>query len=259
MVLMDDNFVTIVSAVEEGRKIFDNIRRFVSYNITTNIGGIILIFGAALLDLPLPLFAVQLLWINIMMDGPPAVALGVEPTLQNVMKRRPRRADEWILSGPTVFRIVSLALLMGALNLLLYYWVFTCGSRAGDELYARTMVLTSFIMFQMFSVMNYRSEEHSAFQIGFFRNRMIILAVAVSMLLHLLVVYLPALQGFFHTTPLSRDDWLIIIPLAASVFVFEEARKATRRLFVQSRGQRVVPNTSLLGRCQYLTNPNKRL
>lgn len=224
MILLDDNFATIVSAVEEGRRIFDNIRRFIQYQLSTNTSAILLIFAGLLIGLPLPLLPTQILWVNIMMDGPPAVALGVEPATGDVMDKPPRKREEKILSMNIFCRILILGVIMGVGALILYSY-YNPGSSPANLEKARTMTFTTFVLFQLVDVFNCRSLRDSVFKIGLFSNKPIILAIMAAFLLQVMVVHVPIFQPYFYTVPLSIYEWLLALIMASSVFIIEEARK----------------------------------
>ena len=187
MLLQDDNFSTIVKAVKEGRTIFDNIRRFVRFQLSTNIGAILTITAASIMSLPVPFNPIQILWINIIMDGPPAQSLGVEPPEKGVMERPPRKEE--IIPRKNLLKIVVAGIVMTVGTLLLYYFELISGVGA---LKATTVAFTVFVMFQIFNVFNCRSE-------GGFSNKFLIIAIGISFLLQLCVIYIPFLEGIFRT------------------------------------------------------------
>jgi Ca2+-transporting ATPase len=231
MVLQDDNFANIVNAVEEGRKIYANIRNFVRYQVSTNVAAVaLLIFGTLVFDLPLPLTATQILVINILMDGPPAVALGVEKSHSNVMDRPPRPVDE---SLPNL-RDLILIFYLGAVMVIGTILVYSIAYENGTKEYARTMCFSVFVLFQLFNVMNCRSSEDSVFRLGLFSNRAIYLAFLMSSVLligivefgHITIPFTNiAISSLLSTTPLSQSDWFVVVFVASSVFVIEEFRK----------------------------------
>ena len=231
MVLQDDNFANIVNAVEEGRKIYANIRNFVRYQVSTNVAAVILLLLAnVLFQWPLPLTPTQILVINILMDGPPAVALGVEKMHSNVMDRPPRPVSEALPNVMDLLLIFYLGAVMVTGTLIVYYVALSNGS----EEYARTMCFSVFIIFQLFNVMNCRSGEDSVFKLGLFSNRAIYLAILFSMSLLLLVVqgadFTIPLTSFeigelLSTIPLESSDWFVVIIVASTVFMVEEFRK----------------------------------
>ena len=231
MVLQDDNFANIVNAVEEGRKIYANIRNFVRYQVSTNVAAVaLLLLATVFFQWPLPLTATQILVINILMDGPPAVALGVERKHSNVMDRPPRPVDESLPNMGDLFLIFYLGSIMVTGTLIVYY----LSLQSGDEAYARTMCFGVFIVFQLFNVMNCRSREDSVFKLGLFSNRAIYLAILFSMTLLIFSVQganwvVPMtsfnIGGLVSTIPLEMSDWLVIIAVASTVFMVEEFRK----------------------------------
>ncbi len=227
MVLTDDNFSSIVAAVEEGRRIYENIRKFIRYQLSTNVGAIILIFSATLALLPaIPLYPVQILWVNILMDGPPAMALGLSPGSSLLMKRRPRSPKERILNREIITVVVLNGCVMGALAFLLFRWDLLGGASSA---HAQTLTFTAFVVFQMFSVFNCTSLYWSAGSTMTSKNPFLIIAVAASLLLQLVVVYAPFMNTLFHTVPLGAPDWVAILACGALVLLIEEVRKAVVR------------------------------
>ncbi len=210
MILTDDNFATIVNAVEEGRAIFDNIRKFVNYLLSSNLGEIILIFLATLLGMPLPITAIQLLWVNLVTDGLPAVALAFDPAEQGIMKRKPRAAKENILSKKLSENIVVLGFLMGGLTLLLF-WLY----RDSSLMKAQTIAFTTIVVLEIVRLQVIRSE----YQLSFFSNWYLVGAVLSSLGLQMLVLYTP-LNKFFDVVPLHIFDWLVIGGIGAALLLF---------------------------------------
>jgi Ca2+-transporting ATPase len=207
MLLQDDNFATIVKAVREGRTIFDNIRRFVRFQLSTNIGAILTITSASIMGLPVPFNPIQVLWINIIMDGPPAQSLGVEPPEKGVMERPPIKED--IIPRKNIIKIAIAGVVMTLGTLMVYYSFISNGA---DLTEARTMAFTVFVMYQIFNVFNCRSERG-------FSNKFLFIAVGASLLLQLGVIYLPFLQGVFRTTSLGAFDWLLVLLVASTIFI----------------------------------------
>jgi Ca2+-transporting ATPase len=226
MVLMDDNFATIVRAVEEGRVIFDNIVKFVRFQLSTNIGAILTVLAATLMGLPAPFTAIQLLWINIIMDGPPAMTLGVEPARPGIMQATPRRQDAQILT----LRRMTLLSLYGATMMVGTLWLFQDALATHGETYALTLAFTSFVLFQFFNVFNARSEHGSAFNMNFLANGKLWLALGAVLALQILVVHWPTAQAIFGTTHLQPLDWLKAALVASSVLLLDEARKAAQAI-----------------------------
>jgi P-type Ca2+ transporter type 2C len=233
MVLTDDNFASIVNAVEEGRGIFDNIRKFVKYLLSSNLGEILTVFVAMLIGftdpttgaLVLPLVAIQLLWINLLTDGLPALALGIEPTDPDVMKQPPRGANERIISHGYVINMLLIASVMALGTLTVFH---TALSATGDARYAGTMAFTTIVMFQLCNVLNVKSETKSIFSSRLGQNPWLLIAIATSFVLQLLVLYTP-LSFYLKTVPLSLGDWLAIMLVSSTVVLFEELRKLAAR------------------------------
>jgi len=207
MVLQDDNFATIVKAVKEGRTIFDNIRRFVKFQVSTNVGAILTIVSSSVMNIPLPFNPIQILWINIIMDGPPAQSLGVEPPEEDVMSRKPEKED--ILPQKNLFRIVLAGIVMAVGTLAVYIYKLSTGDNG-----ATTVAFTTFVMFQIFNVFNCKSQSG-------FSNKLLFLAIATSFILQLFVIYIPPLQGIFRTEPISIMDWILIVLVASLIMVNE--------------------------------------
>jgi Ca2+-transporting ATPase len=249
MVLTDDNFASIVKAIEEGRGIYDNIRKYLIYLLSSNAGELLTMFAgvmfASLLGLVsadvglfLPLLAAQLLWINLITDGPPALALGIDPKDPDVMERAPRSRGTGVLTTEDWWRLggVGLVMMVGTIAVLDAYYpgglltVFASGTapNVADETHARTMAFTTLMMFQLFNVYNCRSNWRSAFS-GFFENKWLLAAVGLSLFTHVLVIYVPFLQTAFHTVPLTIDDWLIATAVASTLLIVMELVKIVLR------------------------------
>jgi len=236
MVLLDDNFASIVSAVEEGRGIYDNIRKFVRYMLSTNSGEVLAIFIASVLALPLPLLPLQILWINLITDGFPALALTVEPKEQGLMERRPRDPKAGILSGGIGFHIVWVGLLMMVGTLAVFLWALQNRPGDPDHTEARTLAFLVLTMFQVFHVLAIRVERKSVFTEGFFRNRHLIGAVLLTVALQLLVIYVEPFRGAFRTFPLPAEELLMATLIGSSVFFAVEFEKWIRRRREGARG-----------------------
>jgi Ca2+-transporting ATPase len=231
MVLLDDNFATIVAAVEEGRVIYDNVRKFIRYILATNSGEIWLMLAAPLCGMPLPLLPLQILWINLVTDGLPALALGVEPAEHDIMRRPPYPPGESIFARGLGRHVIWVGLLMGAISLGIGYWYW----RTGDPKW-QTMVFTTLTFSQMAHVMAIRSEHHSLFRLGLLSNKALLGAVLLTVLLQLAIVYLPALQSFFKTIALPVSDIALTVGLSLVVFIAVEIEKR----MVQRRLRRTV-------------------
>jgi Ca2+-transporting ATPase len=242
IVLADDNFATIVAAVEEGRAIFDNIRKFLRYLLSSNIGEVMTMFFGVLLanyigltapessGLVLPLVATQILWINLVTDGAPALALGVDPADQGTMDRPPRPRDEAVITPRMWAGFFFIGAIMAAGTLLVLDASLPGGLIEGSGTigYAQTMAFTTLMLFQLFNVFNARSGETSAFK-GLFDNTWLWIAVAFSLALHTMVIYVPFLQKAFSTVSLSAYDWLICVAVSSSVLWISEASKIVTR------------------------------
>ena len=226
VILTDDNFATIVNAVEEGRIIFSNIKKFVFFLLSCNIGEILLVFTSILLGWEVPLLPIQLLWLNLVTDSFPALALGVEPAEPNIMELKPRDTKEGILDkamyGGIIFQAVAIS---GACLLAYYLGVRKYGlTEAGlDEI--RTIVFTTLISAELLRAFSSRSQDYTLFKIGFFSNKAMNKAVLVSFALTVIVLYVPFLNGIFHTVPLSAEDWIIVLLLAFFPLVIGEIYK----------------------------------
>ena len=220
MILTDDNFASIVNAIEEGRGIYDNIKKFVEYLLSSNLGEVLTIFTAIMIGLPLPLIAIMILWINLVTDGLPALALSVDPAEPNIMERKPRKNHDKIVSNAIIVRmlLVGIVMMVGTLA------IFTLSNPDENLAYAQTMAFSTLMFFQMFNVLNCRSEFSSLFKIGVFSNMRLWGAIIVSLLLQALVINTP-LSRFFSTVPLSMMDWLTVILVASSVFIIVEIYK----------------------------------
>lgn len=229
MVLADDDFSTIVRAVEEGRSIYDNIGKFVRFQLSTNFGAVLSVAAAPVLGLPLPFDPIQLLWVNIIMDGPPAMALGVDPPRPTLMEVPPRRLDTPMLPVRRLARLLLLGSVMAMGTLGVLAW---CLEDRGFE-HARTAAFTTFVAFQLVNVLNVRSERASAFSAYSFRNPSLWGAVALAALLQVAATNFGPVQAVFDTVELSARDGLLALGVAASVLGVEELRK----LFARIRGR----------------------
>ncbi|SHH12820.1 Ca2+-transporting ATPase [Thermosyntropha lipolytica DSM 11003] len=221
MILADDDFSTIVNAVYEGRAIYDNIRKFIRYLLGCNIGEILVMFLASLLAMPLPLLPIQILWINLVTDGLPAMALGLEPPEPDIMRRKPRPKDENIFARGLGWIILSRGLYIAVISLLAFMiGLLFIRIQGVDSLEVpRTMAFTTLVFAQLFYVFECRSERYSPFELGFFKNKFLLGAVLCSVIMQLMVIYLPVMQTAFHTVPLELWQWCIILLLAGAKFI----------------------------------------
>jgi Ca2+-transporting ATPase len=220
MVLLDDNFATIVAAVRAGRRIFDNIRKFIKYTMTSNAGEIWTIFLAPFLGLPIPLLPIHILWINLVTDGLPGLALAAEPEERGLMQRPPRPPRESIFAHGMWQHIIWVGLLMGAVSLLMQAWAYRTGSA-----HWQTMVFTTLTLSQMGHVLAIRSERDSVFQQGLLSNLPLVSAVALTFVLQLATIYVPVLNDVFKTAPLSATELALSLALSSVVFVAVEIEK----------------------------------
>ncbi len=224
LVLLDDSFATIVTAVNEGRRIFDDIRKFIRYTMTSNSGEIWVLVLAPFLGLPLPLLPLHILWINLVTDGLPGLALSAEPAERDVMLRRPRPPDESIFAHGMAAHILWVGLLIGGLTLATQAWTWTRGQ---DEW--QTMVFTVLVIAQLFHCLAIRSERFSLFSIGFLSNPALVVAILVTVLAQIAVIYLPPLNTVFRTVPLSATQLAACFAIGSIVLIAVELEKFLRR------------------------------
>lgn len=231
MVLTDDNFATIVRAVRQGRTIYDNIVKFVRFQLSTTVGFAVLFLVSAVLNVASgkPFTAIAILWVNIIMDGPPAMALGVDPDAPDVMDRSPRPTDEKILTRArwTAVGLAAGTMALGTLAILV--WAPGAEPVAGVGTVAGTMAFNTFVLFQFFNILNARSDTLSVFRRQTFTNGAMWLALGAVLLLQVGVTHVGFLQDLFDTTSISGPQWLICIAVASSIIVVEEIRKAVVR------------------------------
>lgn len=212
LVLLDDNFATIKAAIIEGRNIYENIRKFVRYLLASNVGEILVMLFAMLLALPLPLVPIQILWVNLVTDGLPAMALGLDRPEDDVMKRNPRSPKEGVFSRGLGWKVVSRGFLIGLVTLFAFMIVYR---QHPDELiYAQTVAFATLVMAQLIHVFDCRSEK-SILSRNPFGNPYLVWAVISSLVLMLIVIYFPGLQSIFHTVPIELRDWLLIMGLSS--------------------------------------------
>jgi Ca2+-transporting ATPase len=220
MVLLDDNFATIVHAVRQGRRLFDNIRKFIRYAVTTNSSEIWTIFFAPFFGLPIPLLPIHILWINLVTDSLPALALAAEPEEKGVMRRPPRPPGESIFAHGMWQHMVWVGLLMAALALLTQAWAYRT-----ENAHWQSMVFTVLTLSQLAHVMAIRSERESLFTVGLGSNRPMLAAVLITFSLQMATLYVPALNGVFHTEPLAAAELAACIALSSVAFLAVEAEK----------------------------------
>jgi Ca2+-transporting ATPase len=225
MVLRDDNFATIVAAVEQGRIIFDNIRKFIRYLLSANVGEILVMLLGPIVGMPMPLWPLQILWMNLVTDGFPALALAVEPAERNTMQRPPYPPRQSIFARGVGVDIAWIGTLMGLVALAVgyIYW-------KNDSPHWQTIVFTTLTLSQMTLALASRSESDSLFQIGLFTNPSLLAAVTLTLILQAAVIYVPLLQGVFQTAALSRRDLLICLGASTIIFWAVELKKLVARL-----------------------------
>jgi Ca2+-transporting ATPase len=245
MILTDDNFASIISAIEEGRGIGDNTRKFVSYLLSCNAGEILVLFIASitfkvLFGWELPLLAIQILFVNLVTDGLPALALGMDPIEPDVMERKPRDPNESAITRRMWLNIwlVGAVITIGTLAVFYFEMMTLTNFGAigiGDPGYtdalrrARTMAFTVLVMYQMVQAMNSRSSNLSLFTVGFLKNRILLVAISTSIFIHVAIVYIPFLSDIFQTSPLFLTDWLLVALVSLSVFAVAEIMKLVIR------------------------------
>ena len=225
LVLTDDNFATIVGAVRQGRGIYENVVKFIRFQLTTNIAAILTFVTALLLGLPAPMTAVQVLWVNLITDGPPALSLGVDRPSRRVMDRPPRSTSEKILSWERLWRMGLTAGVMAAGTLTVLF----LAERATTTAYATTLAFTTFVLFQVFNALSVRAEYESAFSRDLPQNRWLMGSLAAVVALQALVVYAPVLQDLFGTVAIRPLDWIAATGVALLALVVGETDKALRR------------------------------
>jgi Ca2+-transporting ATPase len=237
MVLLDDNFATIVAAIREGRVIYDNIRKFINYTLTGNAGELWVILLAPFWGMPLPLIPLQILWVNLLADGVLALALSVEPPEREVMQRSPRKSTESIFSRGVGLNIIGIGLLLGLVLLAIAYRYWSTGQASWQ-----TMVFTTLALSRVWLAETMRSERDSVFRLGLWSNRPLLGAVALTIGLQLLVIYSPLLQPIFQTTALSARDLAICLGLSTVVFWAIELQKWWARRQPRTRKPAAVLN-----------------
>ncbi|MEI2611263.1 MAG: cation-translocating P-type ATPase [Candidatus Promineifilaceae bacterium] len=231
MVLLDDNFATIVAAIEEGRVIYDNIRKFIKYILSSNMGELLVMFVGPLLGMPLPLLPLQILWVNLVTDGLPGLALAIEPGERNIMKRKPFHPKESILARGVGSMIIWVGTLVGSVSLLAgyIYWDNGVVDVHKEATVWQTMIFTTLTLAQMGNVLAIRSDYDSLFKIGVFSNRPMVAAVLLTVLLQMALLYVPFLQKVFNTVPLNIEQLALSIGMSVIVFGVIEIQKFVRR------------------------------
>ena len=224
MVLVDDNFATIVAAVREGRRVYDNIRKFIRYTMTSNSGEIWVLVIASLIALPLPLLPIHILWINLVTDGLPGLAFSAEPAEADLMRRPPRHPRESVFSGGLWQHMLWIGLLIAGLSLSTAAW-----TDLGNVSYWQTMVFTTLVTSQLLQSLAVRSETKSLVTIGVFSNRYLIWTILATLIVQMLIIYVPFLSSALRTTPLAARDLLLCLGLGAIVLPLAELQKGLSR------------------------------
>ena len=224
MILTDDNFSSIVAAIEEGRKIYQNIRKFIRYLLSCNLGEVVTIFLAILIGFPRPLIPIQILWVNLVTDGLPALALGLDPAEYDLMKHPPRDPQEGIFSGKMGFNIFSQGIFIGFITLLVFYYGYTHYSLAVGQ----TMAFGTLSFTQLWQSLNSRSDHYSLFRLGIFSNGYLILAILISAILQLSVMLMPYLQTVFKVASLNYSQWIMVILASFMALPYVEILKKMR-------------------------------
>lgn len=225
MILLDDNFATIVKAVKQGRRIYDNIRKFIKYIMTGNSAEIWTIFLAPFFGLPIPLLPVHILWVNLITDGLPALALATEPAEKDIMKRKPRKTNESIFSGGLGLHVIWVGVLIGLVSIGVQWYEINA-----DDKNWQTIVFTVLCFSQLWHVMAIRSETRSLFSQGLFSNKPLLGAVLLTVILQLIIIYVPQLNSFFHTKPLTWIEILTAIAVSSIAFWAVEIEKWIKRM-----------------------------
>jgi Ca2+-transporting ATPase len=229
MVITDDNFASIVAAVEEGRGIYDNILKFIHYLLSCNTGEILVMFVSSLAGWPVPLLPIQILWVNLVTDGLPALALGVDPADPKIMERPPRRPQETVVTKQRAYVMLLQGAFIALCSLAAFHFVH-CIEKEGI-LRARTAAFTVLSCSQLFHSFNCRSVTESIFSLGIFTNVKLIIAAVISFLLQMAVVYIPPLQTIFKTQPLGVFDWLLVVLISSfPLWAMEIVKAANRRV-----------------------------
>ncbi len=234
LVLSDDNYATIVAAVEEGRGIYDNIRKFIRYLLASNVGEVLVMFFASVWNLPLPMVAMQLLWMNLVTDGLPAIALGMDPPSESVMERPPRPPGESILARGLLKAVLFQGFILGVAVFALFAWALFAGRTVET---ARTMAFTALVVAQLTYVFRCRSESISLLDTNPLGNPFLVMAVAASFAMQWAVLYIPAMQPFFSTVPLSSGEWAPVLIAAIGSAVLTDIVASVRRYFLWIAGR----------------------
>lgn len=239
VILTDDNFATIVNSVEEGRIIYANIKKFVSFLLSCNIGEVLIMFIAMVIGAPIPLTVIQLLWLNLVTDSFPALALGVEKGEPDIMNQPPRKTDEQIIDKNLIDNIItqSISIAVATLGAFFISLKFLHAGESGEAqiVAAQTVAFITLILAELLRAFSARSEKYSVFELGLFSNKSLVYAFLGSLVLTLAVVYVPFLQNIFNLIPLRLIDWAIVLPLSFVPFSIGEIHKAVERKIRKDR------------------------
>jgi Ca2+-transporting ATPase len=237
MILADDNFVTIVNAISEGRRIMDNVKKYLIYLLSANIGEILLFSSALIIGLPTPLLAKQILYINLATDGSPAVALGTEPAEPDIMKRSPQNPKKSIFAG-TALWLIGVSLILGGASLgLFWHTLISNGWTEFAEAKARTMIFALIIFFEIFFAYSSRSFRNTFVKMGVFRNKALLVSMVGELTVVIAIMTVPALQTIFSLVTLQASEWGLILILASLGFIYAEATKAIIALRRRTRAR----------------------
>jgi Ca2+-transporting ATPase len=249
MVLTDDNFASIVAAVEEGRGIFQNIKKYLIYLLSCNVGEVLIMFVAGVMGMALPLLAIHLLWVNLTTDGLPALALSVDPSDPDIMEQPPRDPKSSIFSKNMLITIGAIGVAMAATMIPMFLWKLTSEGGSWRDPNnplipeAQTMVLCTMVLFELFTALACRSEIHSFFKLGPLSNRWLIYANLSSLALLMGVLYIPPLMSPFHVVHMGPEDWMWIVPISISGFVIVEIVKLIYRRIGKTAKRQKIPST----------------
>ena len=240
MILADDNFVTIIEAVKEGRHIYDNIKKTVHFSIATNVGEIVTMFMGILLGFDAPFVAIQLLWINFVTDSLPGIALGLEPMEPNIMNKKPKKINESLFAGGLWGKIILEGIMIGAITL----FTFALGKKIYGIQEGRTMAFFTLSALELIHSFNIKSDE-SIFKPGILDNLYLIGAVIIGFILQAIVIVSPKISQIFDSVPLNTMQWITVIIMSLLPIVIVEAQKAINNLRF---GKVVYPKKEVMGR-----------
>ncbi len=233
MVLTDDDFSTIVAAVEEGRNIFANIKKVITFLLSCNAGEIVAVFGSVIAGLATPLQPIHILWVNLITDTFPALALGMDPGDPNALKRKPRKPNESLFAGGTGPSVILNGILIGAITLTAY--LIGRGRYPGSLSHAQTLAFAVLSVSQLFHAFDLRHFERSLFSVGPFSNKYLLGALGLGLVLQFSVIMIPPVASVFNVTPLTPEDWWVVVPLAVSPIMFNEIGKLVARMVRRSK------------------------